>query len=220
MNAEQNPLLRYDSLLQQYAERVEPLLTQLRERVDNELDRIRHQEATLLADRLQALQELQTAIGIDARFLLKTVRLQEFFDRYLNVKSTYNRDKTPQIDDIVANWSLARFDRSLRVFDYTETFEPDDYDDENTYASYRFNVRVAWDETTSDITDIQTLAIYGFNNYRHESFDDLAESISWRLEDFPDNSDPKNWLLIEELSYLVTYCCLLLAYLGTNSSPL
>ncbi|WP_310426538.1 hypothetical protein [Chamaesiphon sp. VAR_48_metabat_135_sub] len=55
MNAEQNPLLRYDSLLQQYAERVEPLLTQLRERVDNELDRIRHQEATLLADRWQSL---------------------------------------------------------------------------------------------------------------------------------------------------------------------
>jgi sugar phosphate isomerase/epimerase len=81
MNAEQNPLLRYDSLLQQYAERVEPLLTQLRERVDNELDRIRHQEATLLADRLQALQELQTAIGIDARFLLAKKLDRDYFQR-------------------------------------------------------------------------------------------------------------------------------------------
>jgi hypothetical protein len=108
MNAEQNPLLRYDSLLQQYAEQVEPLLTQLRERVDNELDRIRHQEATLLADRLQALQELQTAIGIDARFLLKTARFQEFFDRYLNVKSTYNRDKTLTIspNQFLGDWRI------------------------------------------------------------------------------------------------------------------
>lgn len=68
MNAEQNPLLRYDSLLQQYTDRVEPLLTQLRDRVDNELNLICHQEATLLADRTQALQELQTAIGVDAMF--------------------------------------------------------------------------------------------------------------------------------------------------------
>jgi hypothetical protein len=144
MNAEQNPLLRYDSLLQQYADRVEPLLTQLRDRVDNELNLICHQEATLLADRTQALQELQTAIGVDARFLLKTARFQEFFEKYLNVKSKYDRDKTPEVDDLVANWLLMNFDRPLRVFAYQETFEPDDYDDENTYASYSFNIKVAW----------------------------------------------------------------------------
>jgi hypothetical protein len=211
MNAEQNPLMHYDSLLQQYAQRVEPLLAQLHERVDSELIRIRHQEATLLTARSQALQALQTAIGLDARFILTTARFQEFFERQLNVKSKYGRDRAPQADDSVTNWSLARFDRPLRVFAYQEKFEPDDYDDENTYASYRFNVKVAWDETTRDITDIRALAIYGVNNYRPESFSDLAESIAWELEDFPDKSDPKNWLSIEELSYLVTYCCLLLA---------
>lgn len=211
MNAEQNPLLRYGSLLEQYTDRVEPFLTQLRERVDNELDRIRQQEATLIVDRAQALQKLQTEIGVDARFLLKTARFQEFFEQHLNVKSKYNRDKTPQVDDLVANWWLVSFDRPLRVFDYQEKFEPDDYDDENTYASYRFNVKVAWDETTSDITDIRALAIYGFNNYQSESFADLAESVSWELGDFPDKSDPKNWLQIKQLSYLVIYCCLLLA---------
>jgi hypothetical protein len=99
MNAEQNPLLRYDLRLQQYSDRVEPLLTQLHQRVDNELNLIRQQEATLLAARTQALEELQTAIGVDARFLLKTARFQEFFvrvasalpNRYLNVKSQYYR---------------------------------------------------------------------------------------------------------------------------------
>jgi hypothetical protein len=53
MNAEQNLFPRYESILQQYTVRVEPLLAQLRERVDEELNRIRHQEATLLADYLR-----------------------------------------------------------------------------------------------------------------------------------------------------------------------
>jgi hypothetical protein len=214
MNAQQNPFLRYDLLLQQCSARVEPLLTQLHDRVDNELNLIRQQEATLLAARTQALAELQTAIGVDARFLLKTARFQEFFEQHLNVKSKYYRDKTPQVNEIVANWSLVtgvaplenHFDRPLRVFAYQQKFEPDDYDDERTYASYSFNVKVAWDTTTIDITDIKALKIYGFNDYRHESFADLAELISWELKDFPDDR-----LLTKELSYLVTYCCLLLA---------
>jgi hypothetical protein len=215
MNAEQNPFLRYELLLRQYSERVEPLLSQLHDRVDNELNLIRQQEASLLAARTQALEELQTAIGVDARFLLKTARFQEFFNRYLNVKSTYYRDKTPQVDEIVANWSLVagavpledRFvDRPLRVFAYQEKFEPDDYDDERTYASYSFNVKVAWDATTIDITDIKTFKIYGLNDDRRESFADIAKLISWQLGDFS-----KNKLPIEELSYLITYCCLLLA---------
>jgi hypothetical protein len=214
MTAEQNPFLRYELLRQQYSERVEPLLAQLHDRVDNELNLIRQQEATLLATQTQALEELQTAIGVDARFLLTTARFQEFFDRHLNVKSKYCRDKTPQVDEIVANWSLvdgaapleARFDRPLRVFAYQEKFEPDDYDDERTYASYSFNVKVAWDTKTIDVTDIKTLKIYGLNDYRRESFADIAKLISWKLGDFS-----KNKLSIEELSYLITYCCLLLA---------
>jgi hypothetical protein len=109
MNVEQNLFPRYDSILQQYTVRVEPLLAQLRERVDEELNRIRHQEATLLADRAQALQELQIAIGIDARFLLKTARFQDFFEKHLNIEPRYNRDRTTKVDDIVANWSLALF---------------------------------------------------------------------------------------------------------------
>jgi hypothetical protein len=51
----------------------------------------------------------------------------------------------------------------LRVFAYQEKFEPDDYDDEHTYASYSFNVKVAWDATTIDVTDIKTLKIYGLS---------------------------------------------------------
>ncbi|WP_310426539.1 hypothetical protein [Chamaesiphon sp. VAR_48_metabat_135_sub] len=99
----------------------------------------------------------------------------------------------------------------MRVFAYTETFEPDDYDDENTYASYSFNIKVAWDEKISDITDIQILKIYGFNDYRHESFTEIADLISWQVKDFSDNYTPRDRLLIKELSYLITYCCLLLA---------
>lgn len=211
MNVEQNLFPCYDSILQQYTVRVEPLLAQLRERVDEELNRIRHQEATLLADRAQALQELQIAIRIDARFLLKTARFQDFFEKHLNIEPRYNRDRTTKVDDIVANWSLAHFDRPLRVFGYKEKFEPDDYDDENTYASYSFNVKVAWDEITKEIGDIQTIGIHGFNNYRHESFVDLAESISWYIENFPNNVDPEHKLLAKEFSYLILYCCILLA---------
>jgi hypothetical protein len=157
------------------------------------------------------LQKLQVAIGIDARFLLKTARFQDFFEKHLNIEPRSNRDRTTKVDDIVANWSLARFDRPLRVFGYKEKFEPDDYDDENTYASYSFNVKVAWDEITKEIGAIQTIGIHGFNNYRHESFVDLAESISWHIEDFPNNADPANQLLSKEFSYLILYCCMLLA---------
>jgi hypothetical protein len=67
------------------------------------------------------------------------------------------------------------------------------------------------DKTTSSITNIQKLRIYGFNNYRHESFAELADLISWQIEDLPDNSTSRDRLLIKELSYLSTYCCLLLA---------
>jgi hypothetical protein len=200
MNAEQNLFSRYDSILQQYTVQVEPLLAQLRDRVDEELNRIRHQEATLLADRLQALQELQIAIGIDARFLLKTARFQDFFEKQLNITSRFDGDQITKVDDLVANWSLAGFDRPLRVFDYKEKFDPDDYDDENTYASYRFNVKIAWDETTNEIGDIQAIGIHGINNYRHESFVDLAELISWHIEDFPNNTDPSNQLFYKEFS--------------------
>jgi hypothetical protein len=214
MNAEQNPFLRYELLLQQYLERVEPLLTQLHDRVDNELNLIRQQEATLLAARTQALEELQTAIGVDARLLLKIARFQEFFEQHLNVKSRYYRDKTPQVDEIVANWSLVggsapledRIDRPLRLFAYQEKFEPDDYDDERTYASYSFNVKVAWDAKTIDVTDIKILKIYGLNDDRRESFADIAQLISWQLGKLSENK-----LFLKELSYLITYCCLLLA---------
>lgn len=214
MNAQQNPFLRYELLRQQYSERVEPLLAQLHDRVENEIDLIRQREATLLAAQTQALEELQTAISVDARFLLQTARFQEFFEQHLNVKSKYYRDRTPQVDEIVANWSLLGgsaplendLDRPLRVFAYQEKFEPDDYDDERTYASYSFNVKVAWDATTIDVTDIRTLKIYGLNDYRRESFADLSELISWELKKFSENK-----LLVKEFSYLVTYCCLLLA---------
>jgi hypothetical protein len=214
MNAQQNPFLRYELLRQQYSERVEPLLAQLHDRVENEIDLIRQREATLLAAQTQALEELQTAISVDARFLLQTARFQEFFEQHLNVKSKYYRDRTPQVDDIVANWSLVGesaplehdLNRPLRVFAYQEKFEPDDYDDERTYASYSFNVKVAWDAMTIDVTDIRTLKIYGLNDYRRESFADLSELISWELKKFSENK-----LLVKELSYLVTYCCLLLA---------
>ncbi len=211
MNAEQKPFSCYDSILQEYTIRVEPLLAQLRDRVEEELNRIRHQEATLLVDRSQALQELQTAIGIDARFLLKTARFQDFFEKHLKIEPRSNRDRTTKVDDIVTNWSLARFARPLRVFGYTEKFEPDDYDDENTYASYSFNVKVAWDETTKEIGDIQAIGIHGFNDRRHESFVNLAESISWCIENFPNSVDPDRKLLAKEFSFLILYCCILLA---------
>jgi hypothetical protein len=97
MNAQQNPFLRYELLRQQYSERVEPLLAQLHDRVDNELNLIRQQEATLLAAQTKALEELQIAISVDARFVLKTARFQEFFEQHLNVNSKYYRDKTPQM---------------------------------------------------------------------------------------------------------------------------
>jgi hypothetical protein len=208
MNAQQNPFLRYELLRQQYSERVEPLLAQLHDRVDNELNLIRQREATLLAAQTQALEELQTAISVDARFLVKTARFQDFFEQHLNVKSKYYRDKTPQVDAIVGGSAPLEndLDRPLQVFAYQEKFEPDDYDDERTYASYSFNVRVAWDATTIDVTDIKTLKIYGLNDYRRESFADLSELISWELKKFSENK-----LLVKELSYLVTYCCLLLA---------
>jgi hypothetical protein len=99
----------------------------------------------------------------------------------------------------------------LRVFGYKEKFEPDDYDDENTYASYSFNVKVAWDEITKEIGDIQAIGIHGFNDDRHESFVNLAESISWYIEDFPHNSDSEHRLLSKEFSCLILYCCILLA---------
>jgi hypothetical protein len=208
MSDDQNLLDSYDLLFQQSADRIEPLLAQLRQRVDDELDRIRQQEAELLEAQTQALLKLQTAIGVDARFLLKTSKFKEFFDKFLQPQPKSYRHKIPARETNFSNWSIARSDKPVRVFNYQETFDLDDYDDERNYASYGFEVKVGWGEEIAEVDYIRTLKIYGVEDYRHTSFPHIVEEIAWRLEDFPSGEEGD---IQDELSCLVTYCCLLLA---------
>ncbi len=200
MSDNHNPLHHYGLLLHQYQERVETLLAQLRQRSDDELSRIHQEEAELLAAQTQALLELQTFIGIDARFLLNTAQFQEFFEKFLQPQPKQEWD--------LSNWLLSQSDQPVRVFDYQEKSDPDDYDDERNYASDGFEVKVSWGEQTVEVDRIRTLKIYGTEDYRYESYTERAEAISWRMEDFP--ADERGDIYAE-LSCLVTYCCVLLA---------
>lgn len=206
MNEELNPLASYDLLRQQHTEQIEPLLARLHQQVDAELAQIRQRSADLLAERTCSLQELKTAISTDARFLLSTRQFREFFDRFLKT-APRQYDPLPEVDADVANWSICSSDRSVRVFEYQDACDLDDYDDERTYASYGFGVKIAWGEQTTEIDYIRTLKIYGVED-RYNSFDETAKQISWYLEDlYPDEEAG----ISLELSNLVLYCCLLLA---------
>lgn len=203
-----NLLHHYELLRHQYQDRVEPLLAQLRQRIDDELSRIRQEEAELSAAQVQALLELQTAIGVDARFLLNTAQFQDFLEKFLQPQPKFDLDKPPAADKDIANWLLSQSDKPVRVFDYKENVEPDDYDDERSFTSYGFEVKVGWGDETVEVDYIRTHKMYGVQDCRCNSYAEIAEEISWRLEDFPTDERGD---ISSELSCLAIYCCILLA---------
>jgi hypothetical protein len=216
MNVDRNPLESYDLLCQQYTECVEPSLERLRQQIDIELDRIREEQGKLLAERSQAFAELKVGIGVDAHFLLRTSQFQKFFDRFLKTEPKpidFWGQEYKTVDPNVANWLISKSSIPIRIFDYQEIFQPEDYDDNREYISYGFEVKVDWGRARMKIDYIRTVRIYGSRENK-ESLKEIAEQVCDRLiyaEDL-DPNHPEDYSLFdgEELSYLVIYCCFLL----------
>jgi hypothetical protein len=206
MTNEKALLDRYHQLVKSHDEQFQPSLQQLEQQIRSEINRLQSAETSLIEEQMQTLTALKEAIETDAKFVLKLPEFQAFMD-------SLPRDRTSQRSQQVSEWSLNHDDQILQVSQYKPVFEPDDYDDEQTHASYGYSVAVQWGAENVKMEHIVTRRVYGINHSRSYSQSDEVEMIgSWVDDLFPSYpSTSEEQLLLEEMSHLVAYCCSLLA---------
>jgi hypothetical protein len=206
MTHEKALLDRYHQLVKSHDNQFQPPLQQLEQQVRSEISRLQSSETSLLEEQTQILAALKTAIETDAKFVLKLPEFKAFID-------SLPQHRTSQRSQQVSEWSLNHDDKILQVSQYKPVFEPDDYDDEQTHASYGYFVAVRWGAKNVKMNHVVTRRVYGVNDSRSYSQSDEVEMIgSWVHDLFPSYpAKPEEKLLLEEISHLVAYCCSLLA---------
>lgn len=213
MNSSVHLLDRFQQFASDHRAQFDPLIAQIHQRLDAELALLQQQEIAAVQAQDQALQELWQAIGTDARFLLATEQFQSLVENLQPKKpSPYYSQPDVRVGDRVDNWLLCRKTESIGVSNYQEDVNDDDYDDERTYTSYSYGVNIHWGDRTLDLAEIQTERIYGPADHRIYGAADQREDLSDRLNDFYEwnKQTEEERILVEEMSYLVYYCCTLL----------
>jgi hypothetical protein len=205
---------RYQQLVNTHSEQFDPLVQQLYQLVEAELREIRQQESSLVQTQTEVLKALQAEMAIDIRFLLTNRGFQSFFaDLPKKSFHNYHSGRKTQVADQISAWVLHQSAQPLRVFDYQTRVDPDDYDDERSYVSYHYSVKVAWGETSVETIHVNTENIYGVNNRRAYALTDQIGDIHDGLWEFFDRKviTDNESQMVAEMSYLVAYAASLLA---------
>lgn len=110
-------------------------------------------------------------------------------------------------------WSLLSGEKPLKVSDYEEFIDPDDYDDENTHTSYSYEFQVIWGEETVEADRVFTRRVYGLQRGGDYSLLDQCDSVQGCLLGLVDREmrTLENCRFFAEMSCLVVYACQFLA---------
>ena len=213
MLATTSALNDYKLFAQSHADRFDSEVTLIQEQIERQVKVIQEQETSLVQQQRSALDCLHQAIATEARCLLGLPEFRQYVQDTQTADCGWSSKKKEPIDLDPLTWRIYHSDDAIQISDYREHEDRDAYDDEQTYVSYGYTVKVVFGPYSETLYETTLKRVYGLHNARSHSLTDQRKQLESSVGDLYYDAKLESTVanqLSQELSYLVGYACQLL----------